>query len=170
MRYMARFLAAAILVVVARRKSGWAAAMIAEAASQNDADAARWLLGCLRGIIMTRVEQDGLFCATIAIALSILLFFEWHTDEPLVVLPVLLLVSFVAGLIMPRRHLVSALIIGWAIVCAHALTTATGVMLPRYQKHAPLPGDWLAMSLLVLPSLLAAFIGSRLPRWITSHA
>ena len=100
--------------------------------------------------------------AAIAAGLTILLFFEWHTDEPLVVLPVLLLVSFAGGWIAPRRFVVVGLALGWAILAAHALSNATGLRVPQYQKAPPSRGDWMAMTLLVLPALAAAFGGSRL--------
>ena len=100
--------------------------------------------------------------AVIAVGLAVLLFFEWHTDEVLVVLPVLLLLSFAGGWIAPRRFVVVGLAFGWAILAAHALSNATGLMVPQYQRSSPSAGDWAAMALLVLPALAAAFGGSRL--------
>jgi hypothetical protein len=164
MPLIARALTAAIRAIMPRARSDWAAAMIAEAAGQTETEAAVWLFGCLGGAIMARLQELALFGATICIAVSITLFFEWHTDEPLVVLPALLLVTSVAGAVMPRRFLLVGLISGWAILSAHALSTASGLMIPRYQKHAPILGDWIAMSLLVVPALLAAYAGSRVGR------
>lgn len=111
---------------------------------------------------MNRLQDNSAVVgATLAFGLAILLFFEWHTDEPLVVLPVLLLISFVAGWIAPTRAILVGLSLGAAILIAHALTTATGMMIPRYQKQPPSTGDWVAMTLLVIPAMLAAFGGSR---------
>jgi hypothetical protein len=143
---IARALAAAICAIIPRAKSEWAAAMIAEAADQTEAEATVWLLGCLGGAVMARIQELALFAATIFIAVSIILFFEWHTDEPLVVLPVMLLVTCVASAIMPTRYILVGLITGWAILCAHALS----------------------MSLLVVPSLLAAYAGSRVGRLLAN--
>jgi len=100
----------------------------------------------------------------IAAGLTVVLFFEWHTDEPTVVLPVLLLMSFVAGLAAPRRFVIVGLALGLGIFIAHALSTATGAMVPHYQKQPPATGDWMAMALLLFPATLAAFAGSRLAR------
>jgi hypothetical protein len=102
--------------------------------------------------------------ALVAAGLCVLLFFEWHTDEPLVVLPVLLVLSFAAGWIVPRSFVPFGLTFGWAIPAAHALSNATGMMVPRYQKEPPTTGDWIAMSMLVLPAIGAAFAGARLSR------
>ena len=102
--------------------------------------------------------------APVAAGLCVLLFFEWHTDEPLVVLPVLLALSFAGGWIAPRRFVLSGLTFGLAILVAHALSDATGTMVPRYQKQPPTTGDWIAMSMLVLPAIGAAFAGARLSR------
>ena len=99
--------------------------------------------------------------AGIAVGLSVLLFFEWHTDEPLVVLPVLLLLSFAGGWIASPRFIPVGLAFGWEILVAHALSNATGLMVPQYQIAPPSAGDWMAMTLLVLPALGAAFAGSR---------
>ena len=111
---------------------------------------------------MERVQPNwAALTAVIAVGLPILLFFEWHTDEVLVVLPVMLALSFAGGWITPRRFLAVGLAFGWAILAAHALSSATGLMAPSYQKQAPSAGDWTAMALLVLPALGAAFAGSR---------
>jgi hypothetical protein len=113
---------------------------------------------------MRRLQDNFLPTAGLATAVAILLFFEWHTDEPLVVLPVLLLISFVAGGAAPRSFVLSGLILGFAILVAHAASSATGVMIPRYQKEPPSTSDWAVMALLVLPSLGAAFAGSSASR------
>jgi hypothetical protein len=97
----------------------------------------------------------------LAIGLIVILFFEWHTDEPLVVLPILLLTCFVAGLAAPRHFLITGTIFGWCILAAHALSNATGLLIPRYQHGPPTGGDWAAMALLVLPSVAASFAGAR---------
>ena len=102
--------------------------------------------------------------AGLAAGLWILLFFEWHTDEPLVVLPVLLFIAFIGGWVAPRSFVITGVSLGCAIFVAHALSSATGMMIPRYQKVPPSTGDWIAMALLVLPSLAAAFGGSMLGR------
>jgi hypothetical protein len=164
MSRIAEVLAAAIRAIIPQAKSDWAAAMIAEAAEQNDEEATNWFFGCLIGAVMARLHDAAMVCSTIFIALSVILFFEWHTDEPLIVLPVLLLVACGAGAILPKRFLMVGLVTGLAIVCAHALSGVSGLMVPRYQQHKPLPGDWLAMTLLLLPSVAAAFVGSRLAR------
>lgn len=106
-------------------------------------------------------DRNVLLAATLAVGVSIVLFFEWHTDEPLVVLPVLLLVSFVSAWIVAPRFIAVGLCLGSAIIIAHAISSATGFVVPRYQKQAPALGDWIVMSLLIIPSLLAAFGGSR---------
>ncbi len=112
---------------------------------------------------MRRFEETGLAqFAIIGAGLSIVLFFEWHTDEPLVVLPVLLFVSFIGGWMAPRRFGLIGMTLGCAIFVAHALSTAAGVGIPRYQHQEPSMGDWITMSLLVLPALAAAFGGSKM--------
>jgi hypothetical protein len=93
--------------------------------------------------------------------IAILIFVEWHTDEPLVVLPVLLLVSFVAGLAMPRRFVLAGIALGWSILLAHALSDATALFVPRYQHQAPATADWVAMALLVLPAIALSLAGAR---------
>lgn len=100
--------------------------------------------------------------ATLALGLTTLLFFEWHTDEPAVVLPVLLVVAFLAGMAVPSRFLLLGLTLGWAIAVAHALSAATGAFTPFYQKQPPSTADWVAMALLAAPAVAAAFAGSRL--------
>ena len=87
-------------------------------------------------------DNSAIVGVTLAIGIAILLFFEWRTDEPLVVLPVLLLIAFVSGWIVPTRAILVGLSLGVAILIAHALTTATGTMIPRYQKQPPSMGDW----------------------------
>ena len=99
--------------------------------------------------------------AAVAAGCCVVLFFEWHTDEPLVVLPVLLLASFVAGWAAPQRIVLAGLTIGLCILVAHALSSATGLMIPRYQKQPPSLGDWVTMALLILPSIAFAYAGSR---------
>jgi hypothetical protein len=71
------------------------------------------------------------------------------------------MVSFVAGMVAPARFLLLGVCFGWAILAAHALSTETGMMIPRYQTHAPSAGDWATMTMLVIPTLVAAFVGSR---------
>ena len=100
--------------------------------------------------------------ATLVTGIAVVLFFEWHTDEPLVVLPVLLVTCLAAGLAAPRSWLASGTLIGWAILAAHAVSNATGLWIPRYQQRPPSAGDWIAMSLLVLPAVGCAYAGSRL--------
>ena len=99
--------------------------------------------------------------AAVAIGLTVILFFEWHTDEPMVVLPILLLASFGAGWIAPKNYIIVGLCLGFSILAAHALSNETGLMVPRYQKQPPSVGDWVAMALLVIPALFASFGGSR---------
>lgn len=117
-----------------------------------------------------RRENGFMFAAALAGGLIVVLFFEWHTDEPLVVLPILLLVSFATGLIAPSRFLLSGLCLGIAIPLAHALSSATGMMIPQYQQHAPSTGDWVTMAFLVIPAVASAFAGSRIALVAHRHA
>jgi hypothetical protein len=110
---------------------------------------------------MANVRQSLVLAAAIATAVPSILFFEWHTDEPTVVLPVLVVVSFVAGLMVPPRFLLIGLCLGWSILVAHLLSALTGMLVPRYQTAAPSMGDWAVMTMLVVPALGAAFGGSR---------
>jgi hypothetical protein len=110
---------------------------------------------------MNGIRKTSLAFAALAIGLSIILFFEWHTDEPGVVLLVLVAVSLVAGLAVPARFLLFGLCLGWAILAAHLLSTLTGMMIPRYQLQAPSVADWTVMTLLAIPALLATLAGAR---------
>lgn len=165
MRSIVHLLSSLVMWVMPGDRADWARAMVTEADVADDRFAIHWLFGCLRGAAMERLRDNSvIFVATLLIGLSIVLFFEWHTDEPLVVLPVLLLVSFASGWIAPTRVLAIGLCLGLAISIAHALSSATGLMIPRYQKQIPSVGDWVTMTALIIPSMLAAFGGSRLAK------
>jgi hypothetical protein len=114
-------------------------------------------------------SHNGAFAATLVFGVAIVLFFEWHTDEPLVVLPVLLLACLIGGWAAPSRQVAVGVTLGASILCAHALSVATGTMAPAYQKQPPLPEDWLAMCLLVLPSMAAAWLGSRAAKLMAAY-
>ena len=117
-----------------------------------------------------RRENGLLLAATLAVGVIITLFFEWHTDEPLVVLPVLMFVSFAAGWIVPTRFIAIGLCLGLAIPVAHALSSATGLMIPQYQKQAPSTADWVTMAFLMIPAIASAFAGSRIALVAHRHA
>lgn len=110
---------------------------------------------------MTRLNNALGLAAVLAIGLVVLLFFEWHTDEPLVVLPILLTACFAGGLLAPRFWLCAGIVLGWAILVAHALSNSTGVLIPLYQHRPATSGDYIAMTLLVLPAVASALAGSR---------
>lgn len=110
---------------------------------------------------MTRLDSRGGLAVILAIAIAVLIFIEWHTDEPLVVLPVLLIACLTGGVLAPRFWIASGLMLGWAILAAHAASEATGLFIPQYEHQPPARGDWIAMSLLVLPGVCSAFAGSR---------
>ena len=110
---------------------------------------------------MRGFQNDLAALAALAVGLSTILFFEWHTDEPSFVLAVLVAVSLAAGFAAPRHFLPVGLCLGWAILIAHLLSTETGLMIPRYQTSAPTIADWIVMTGLAIPALLATFAGSR---------
>ncbi|HEX2762301.1 MAG TPA: hypothetical protein VHM92_00455 [Allosphingosinicella sp.] len=110
---------------------------------------------------MRRIQEAPAMLAALGLSVSVLLFAEWHTDEPPVVLGVLLVVSFLSGLAVPARFLPLGVCLGFAIVVAHAFSTAARLMIPRYQTQAPSVGDRIVMTLLVVPSVVAAYVGSR---------
>lgn len=110
---------------------------------------------------MTPIHNRTSPAASMTIGVVVVLFFEWHTDEPLVVLPVLLIAAFATGLAAPRWFALSGAVLGWSILAAHLLSNTTGILIPRYQHQPPMAQDWIAMALLVVPAVAAAFAGSR---------
>lgn len=144
------------------RRADWADAINAEAESLDSGQARQWLTAALVGALMQRFRDiPAATPGTLMAAIVVVLFFEWHTDEPLVVLPVLIGAAFVAGYVVPRAWLIVGIVLGVAILIAHMFTSHSGLFIPRYQKQAPSSGDYIAMALLVLPTLTSTWVGSR---------
>jgi len=105
-----------------------------------------------------------LHALALAVALALLLYVEWHTDEVTIVLGLLLLLALANGFGRPGAALVTGLVLGLAIPLAHFASQASGLWIPRYQATPPAIGDWIVMAALVLPALAAAYAGAWLKR------
>lgn len=105
-----------------------------------------------------------LYVLALLVALMLLLYVEWHTDEVTIVLGLLLLLALANGFGRPGAALVTGLVLGLAIPLAHFASHATGLYVPRYQAVPPSAGDWATMAALVLPALAAAYAGAWLKR------
>ena len=81
-------------------------------------------------------------------ALAVLIYVEWHTDEVTVVLALLLPLSAALGFVRPAAALATGLVLGLAILVAHAGSFLTGLYSPAYQGFPPsrhrLAGDGLS--------------------------
>jgi hypothetical protein len=107
-----------------------------------------------------------LYALLLVLGAAALLFFEWHTDEVMVVLAVLLLVAALLGLVRPGAPLATGLVIGLAIPLAHLASTMSGRFAPAYQTAAPSGADALVMAALVIPAVAAAYFGVWLRRQV----
>jgi hypothetical protein len=105
-----------------------------------------------------------LYILALLVALALLLYVEWHTDEVTIVLGLLLLLALANGFGRPGAALATGLVLGLAIPLAHFASQASGLYLPRYQLAPPSAGDWITMAALVLPALAAAYAGAWLKR------
>jgi hypothetical protein len=101
-----------------------------------------------------------LYLAGLALALAILIYVEWHTDEVTLVLALLLLLAAALGFARPAAALATGLVLGLAILLAHGGSFLTGLYSPAYQGMPPSRADWLVMAALVLPALAAAYAGA----------
>lgn len=104
--------------------------------------------------------NKGVHLVALALGLAALVYAEWHTDEVIVVLALLLALSAALGFLRPTAALVTGLVLGLAILVAHAGSFLTGLYSPAYQGFPPSGTDWLAMAGLVLPALAAAYAGA----------
>jgi len=104
------------------------------------------------------------YLASLALALAVLIYVEWHTDEVTVVFALLLMLAAALGFARPPSRVTTGLVLGLAIAIAHAGSFLTGLYSPSYQGLPPSRTDWLVMVALVLPALAAAWFGARLRR------
>ena len=102
----------------------------------------------------------NLHIAWLAIAAAGLLYLEWHTDEVLVVLGVLLVLAAALGLARPGAALAAGIVLGAAIPLAHLASEASGRYPPAYQVAPPSAVDWAVMAFLVVPALAAAYLAA----------
>jgi hypothetical protein len=98
--------------------------------------------------------------ALLALAGAILLYVEWHTDEVMVVLALLVVLAAALGLARPGAALATGIVLGAAIPLAHLASTLSGLYPPAYQVAPPSSVDWAVMAALVLPALAAAYAGA----------
>jgi hypothetical protein len=104
--------------------------------------------------------NKSLYVALLALAAAILLYAEWHTDEVMVVLALLLVLAAALGLARPGAALATGMVLGAAIPLAHLASEVSGRYPPGYQVAPPSPVDWAVMAFLVVPALLAAYAGA----------
>lgn len=146
-------------------RAEWAAAMLSEAEHVgDDLDAARWALGSAGAITMAKLKNAGLYPLLVLAGLVFILFFEWHTDEDLVTLAMLLTIAGVLGLARPNRFIVSGVLLGLSLSFAHALTLLFPGLRPGYEAAPLSAGVTASLAVLIVPSLIAAAIGARVAR------
>jgi hypothetical protein len=104
--------------------------------------------------------SKALHLALLAFAAAALLYVEWHTDEVMVVLALLLALAAALGRARPGAALATGIVLGAAIPLAHLASEASGRYPPGYQAAPPSPVDWAVMALLVVPALAAAYAGA----------
>lgn len=91
---------------------------------------------------------------------ALILYVEWHTDEVMVTLAVLLLVAIGLGAARPRAAIYSGIAIGLVLSLAYLVVTLSGRFQPLYQVAPPSLTDVAILSALVLPAIAAAMIGA----------
>lgn len=100
---------------------------------------------------------SALLIASAAVAIS-----EWRTDEDIITMSVLLLVSFGLGFYRPRLFFWSAVVTGSVVALLGLLSQVTGLQ-PVYSDGAAGGNGGVAqpatMLVLIVPALVAAFAG-----------
>lgn len=97
----------------------------------------------------------------VASSVAAAVYVEWHTDEPTVVLAVLIVLAAMLGAAKPRLAVLGGGVVGFSVLAAHGLTEAIGEFRPRYMHEAPRPGDWAAMAIVGGVITAVAWISSR---------
>ncbi|MEA3045004.1 MAG: hypothetical protein QOH47_2842 [Sphingomonadales bacterium] len=110
--------------------------------------------------------SKSLYVALLALAAAILLYAEWHTDEVMVVLALLVVLAAALGLARPAAALATGIVLGAAIPLAHLASALSGLYPPPYQVAPPSPADWAVMAFLLVPALAAAYAAA----WPRRHA
>lgn len=96
---------------------------------------------------------------------ALVLVVEWHTDEVMVTLAVLLLVAAGLGAARPGAAVYSGIAIGLVLSLAYLVVTLSGRFQPLYQVAPPSLIDVAILSALVLPAIAAALTGA----WLRRH-
>ena len=95
--------------------------------------------------------------------------YEWIKDEGLITLGLLAGLGLILGLLRPARALLSGALLGLVVSEVLAFELVSGLR-PAYELHPATLGHCLHWTLLVVPTLLAALLGSgvarRLSPWI----
>jgi hypothetical protein len=172
MRSLARFAMAAAVRLLPPGDARWGAAMSAElvAIEAMGEPTLGWALGCWRTTMGTALYSAApRYVLPLAGALTILLWCEWHTDESGFMFALLILIAALMGALAPRLAAVSGALLGLAIPAAHLLSLESGMLVPRYQIADPAFGDWIVMTALAIPSIIAALTGAAMRRRLSVH-
>jgi hypothetical protein len=96
------------------------------------------------------------------LSLAIVATMEWRTDEAPLTLGALLVVCLALGWYRPRLFLLSGLVVGLVVAALNLFTLLTGIR-PGYEAAAEANahhlGYVLSLAILVIPAVIAAFIG-----------
>jgi hypothetical protein len=153
-----------------RRGSEWAQAMEAEAeVCGSERERLSWALGCL--IASFRMSGRGdqiVYPLGLSLGLALMVGYEWHADESVVTLGVLLAITFGLGLLEPRRFLLSGGLIGLAVAGVLAFEVLSGLH-PSYETSKQTFRHSLHWTMLAAPGLLAAGLGSGIGNWLSTH-
>jgi hypothetical protein len=95
-------------------------------------------------------------CLVLALAGGI---FAWwvdsRNDEPQAAVLVILMVTFLSGLLVPQRAWLWALITGLCLPVGYLLTRAAG-----YLPSTPLEPGWYASIIALIPAFIGAYVGA----------
>ncbi len=102
------------------------------------------------------------YVGTLLISLLFSASLEWHTNEDLVIMVVLVFAGAFIGWLCPRLFFLSGLLVGLVVPVLNMLSLTTGVH-PSYEGEFEATGHGiirvLSLSVLVIPAVMASFAG-----------
>jgi hypothetical protein len=149
-------------MIAPRAKKEWVYAIICEQRAVEQTSF-RWAIGAfLTAVIWAAADSQSALIPLIAIAVSAILYLDWHTCNSSAVIAVTCGASFMLSYWRPRAALGIGASLGLCLFAGHLGSDLTGWYRPFYQWKPLGLMDWLIIILAVAPvSFACAVIGGR---------